>query len=157
MDNKHFEINYKEFDLAELDIERRALYDSALVASEHAYAPYSHFQVGAAVRLKDGKIVTGCNQENAAYPSGLCAERVALFTAGSAYPDVPVVSLAIIAQSGGEIKEKISPCGACRQVILEVEKRSGKPIEILLCGKEKVLVFKDIASLLPFTFTADDL
>ena len=157
MNSKHIEITYHEFDCAELDSVRKSLYDAALAASERAYAPYSHFQVGAAALLGNGEIVTGSNQENAAYPSGLCAERVALFAACAAYPDVPVLRLAIIAQSKGEVKDSKSPCGACRQVILEVEQRSRVPMEILLCGKEKVKVMEGITSLLPFVFTSEDL
>ena len=157
MESKHLEIIYQESDYDELDAERKRLYDAALAASGHAYAPYSHFQVGTAALLKNGEIVMGNNQENAAYPSALCAERVALFAACATYPDIPVLRLAIIAQANGEVKESISPCGACRQVMLEVEQRSKMPMEILICGKKKVKVFKGITSLLPFTFTADDL
>lgn len=141
----------------ELRDEELLLAGAALKAAGQAYAPYSHFHVGAAVLLANGVIVTGSNQENAAYPSGLCAERVALFHAGHQYPDVPVIALAIAAATGGEQVESISPCGACRQVLLETEQRYGKPIKILLCGTEKITMAESAASLLPLCFGAADM
>ena len=102
-------------------------------------------------------IVTGSNQENAAYPSGLCAERVALFHAGHRYPDVPVVALAIAAAANGRQVGSISPCGACRQVLLEAEQRYGKPMKVLLCGTEEVIIAERAESLLPLCFGAKDL
>ena len=119
--------------------------------------PYSKFHVGAAALLEDGTIVTGSNQENAAYPSGLCAERVALFHAGHQYPDMPVVALAIAAATNGRQVESISPCGACRQVLLEAEQRYGKPMKVLLCGTKEVVVAESAESLLPLCFGAKDL
>ena len=151
------QIAYKMLSVSELEESERKLYDAALVASDKAYAPYSEFQVGAAVLLENGIIVTGSNQENAAYPSGLCAERVALFSAGALYPNVPVLALAIIAQSAGEIKEMISPCGACCQVMVESEMRSDNRMRILLCGKEEILIIDSVSSLLPFSFSANQL
>lgn len=141
----------------ELRDEELLLAGAVLKAAGQAYAPYSHFHVGAAVLLANGVIVTGSNQENAAYPSGLCAERVALFHAGHQYPDVPVIALAIAAATGGEQVESISPCGACRQVLLETEQRYGKPIKILLCGTEKITMAESAASLLPLCFGAADM
>ena len=117
METKRIEIRYEEVAYAELDMNAKLLYDAAERASEGAYAPYSHFQVGAAVMLQNGKMVTGCNQENAAYPSGLCAERVTIFAAQANNPGVPIERLAIIARSGGEVEEGITPCGACCQVM----------------------------------------
>ena len=119
--------------------------------------PYSKFHVGAAALLEDGTIITGSNQENAAYPSGLCAERVALFHAGHQYPDMPVVALAIAAATNGRQVESISPCGACRQVLLEAEQRYGKPMKVLLCGTKEVVVAESAESLLPLCFGAKDL
>lgn len=110
-----------------------------------------------AALLEDGTIVTGSNQENAAYPSGLCAERVALFHAGHQYPDMPVVALAIAAATNGRQVESISPCGACRQVLLEAEQRYGKPMKVLLCGTKEVVVAESAESLLPLCFGAKDL
>lgn len=126
--------------------------EQAYIAAERAYAPYSRFYVGAAVLLENGAIVSGNNQENAAYPSGLCAERVALFYAGAQYPNIPVTTLAVIALKGGEIQEHVSPCGSCRQVLLETEQRYQRPIKILLCGREDVLAIEGATSLLPLSF-----
>ena len=137
----------------ELDSMSRHLYQAAQEAAHKAYAPYSHFQVGAALRLSNGQIITGNNQENIAYPSGLCAERTALFYAGAHYPQEAICSLAIIAFAQGKIQPQIAPCGACRQVMVESEQRSGQPMRILLCGEESVYVIHSAQFLLPFTFT----
>lgn len=143
-------------ELAEQD---RQLIEEAKGATTRSYAPYSHFHVGAAARLVDGTIVTGTNQENAAYPSGICAERTALFYAGASYPDKPVVALAIAAYADGEFtRTPISPCGACRQVMLEVENRYNQPMRILLYGTEGVYIIEGGArELLPLTFDASAL
>lgn len=132
------------------------LIDAAKQATKQSYAPYSHFHVGAAALLDDDTIVIGSNQENAAYPSGMCAERTALFYAGSAHPDKAVVALAIAAYSEGQFTAMpISPCGACRQVILEMEQRHSHPIRILLYGAEGIIVIEEgINELLPLTFSA---
>lgn len=157
MEIKQIRIDFKELDYGELSPAQQILCDAARSAASHAYAPYSNFQVGAAVLLNNGAIVTGCNQENAAYPSGLCAERVALFSAGAQYPDEAVTALALAACSGGKMKGAISPCGACCQVLVEAEMRARKPIQILLCGAEQVRVLDSVSSLLPFSFSAADL
>ena len=143
---------YDEFSAAD-----RELIDKAREAAKRCYAPYSRFGVGAAVRLADGTVVTGNNQENAAYPSGLCAERTTLFWANAQYPDVAVDTLAIAARSeSGELARPIPPCGACRQVILEVEKRYSRAIRIILFGtNESYLVEDGIKVLLPLCFDAD--
>ena len=144
----------KVYTYHELSAEERRLTESALEATHRSYAPYSNFHVGAAVLLEDGTIVTGTNQENVAYPSGLCAERTALFYANSQYPDVAIKALAIVgcSQHEGMNHTPISPCGACRQVMTETEKRFGKPIKLLLCGAEEVYVCESASSLLPLSF-----
>lgn len=146
------ETKIRIYPLAELPDEELPLMEAALKATEQSYAPYSKFHVGAAALLENGTIVTGSNQENAAYPSGLCAERVTLFHAGHSYPDVPVVAIAIAAATNGRQVESISPCGACRQVLLETEQRYGKPVKVLLCGTKEVIVAESAESLLPLCF-----
>jgi cytidine deaminase len=137
----------------ELNTEEKNLIDCAKDACSRAYAPYSQFQVGAAVLLANGEIVTGSNQENVAFPSGLCAERTALFYANSQFPEQAVQSLAIAAYTQGDfIDRPISPCGACRQVILETEKRFRSPIRIFLYGKKEIYIVEGIGDLLPLAF-----
>ena len=140
----------------ELSEQDRHLIDAAKRATQSSYAPYSHFQVGAAALLADGCVITGSNQENAAYPSGMCAERTTLFHAGASHPDTPVVALAIAAYTEGAFTKKpIAPCGACRQVMLEIEQRHGHPIRILLYGTEAVYVIEGgVSELLPLMFSA---
>lgn len=123
-------------------------------ATQNSYVPYSKFHVGAAVRLANGVIIKGCNIENAAYPSGLCAERTTLFAAQAQYPDVPVEALAITARSEvTEVTEPVAPCGACRQVMVETEQRSGVPMRVICQGDTgKVFVFEGIETLMPFIF-----
>ncbi len=133
------------------------LVDAAYSATNNSYAPYSHFHVGAAVLLENDVIITGSNQENAAYPSGLCAERVALFSANTQYPDVKVLAIAIAAVTNGKQVEMISPCGGCRQVMLEVEKRFKYPLRVLLCGSQKIYMIENATSLLPISFDGSDL
>ena len=152
------ETRVKVFPVDELEGKYRWLYNLAFAASEKAYAPYSKFHVGAAALLENGQVVTGNNQENAAYPSGLCAERTALFSAGAQYPESPVSTLAIAGvKENGERVDMITPCGACRQVMLETEQRYGKSLEVLLCGKEKAYLLPSAASLLPLCFGKEDL
>lgn len=145
-------------DPEELTEQDRQLVEAAKQATNGSFAPYSKFLVGAAARLQDGTIVTGANQENAAYPSGLCAERTALFAANAQHPDQPVVSLAIAARKGRHyLSQPISPCGACRQVISGVEDRYGIPIRILLYGTLGTYVSQGISPLLPLRFVDDDM
>ena len=145
-------------EMAELSEEDHKLVEAAKEATNGSYAPYSKFHVGAAVRLQDGTIVVGANQENAAFPSGLCAERTALFAAGAQYPDKTVVALAIAARKGRRyLPQPVSPCGACRQVISGVEERFGVPIRILLYSTEGVLVSEGISPLLPLRFVGEDM
>ncbi|MDR1343961.1 MAG: cytidine deaminase [Tannerellaceae bacterium] len=149
-----FETNIKVYTAAELPDEFETLVQSAASATLGAYAPYSKFHVGAAVLLDNGVIVTGNNQENVAYPSGLCAERVALFYAGAAYPGIAVRAIAIAARTGGKPVEMITPCGACRQVLLETEIRGKRPVKVLLCGEMQTYVIESAASLLPLSFSS---
>lgn len=138
----------------ELPLEERHLIESAIEATGRSYAPYSSFCVGAAIRLDNGIEVIGCNQENAAYSSGICAERAALFSAGAQYPNASVSVLAIAARGtdGELLDEPISPCGSCRQVIIESETRAGHPIRILLYGKNYIYVVDGIQKLMPLMF-----
>lgn len=137
----------------ELDTEDRELVECALQATDNAYAEYSHFYVGAAVRLANGRIVIGANQENAAFPSGLCAERTAIFAAQANYPDQPITTLAIAARNdNGLLETPVSPCGACRQVIIGIEDRYQVPIRTLLYGKSGVYCVKSAKDLLPLSF-----
>lgn len=139
----------------ELSEPEHLLVEAAIEATKRSYSPYSHFSVGAALLLENGKTVIGCNQENAAFPAGLCAERTAIFAAGAQYPDVPVTMLAIAARnSKGELTdEPISPCGTCRQVMIETETRFKHPIRILLYGKKCIYVLEGIKQLMPLSFT----
>lgn len=153
MKNK-FEFNYVKFSHAEdLNPEEQNLYKKAKTAAINAYAPYSGFMVGASVLLENGVVITGNNQENAAYPSGMCAERTALFYAGSSYPEIPVKTILITAFSSGKFLDNaVSPCGGCRQVILEIIKRQKKPIRLIMAGESVITILEDASLLLPFPF-----
>jgi len=157
MKETELKISIKSATLEEWPAQYQQLHKEAMAATNTAYAPYSRFNVGAAVLLANGEIVSGSNQENAAYPSGLCAERVALFYAGARYPDVAVKAIAIAAVSEGKVVEGISPCGGCRQVMLEAETRAGSPIQILFCGSSSLKLINSAATLLPFGFDGSDL
>lgn len=148
----------KHTSLEELTQEERQLIEAAREIAGKAYAPYSRFQVGAALLLENGEVVSGSNQENAAYPSGLCAERVALFWAGTHYPDIPIKAMAIAALKNGEPLANIAaPCGACRQVISESTHRNKSPFPLLLAGKNEVLKIANANDLLPLSFGPKDL
>ena len=140
----------------ELEALDKEVVDAAREATSNSYAVYSGFNVGAAVRLASGVIVKGSNQENAAYPSGLCAERTTIFWANSQYPSDAVLVLAIAARTNkGELPVPIPPCGACRQVILETEKRFGNSIRIILYGARECYIVEDgVKALLPLSFDA---
>ena len=148
------EIPYKVYSFGELNEEDRSLVETAREATRKSYAPYSKFHVGAAALLEDGTVVTGTNQENIAFPSGICAERTTLFYANSQYPDIPVKALAIagFSERDGMNHIPLSPCGACRQVMLETENRYAIPMRVLLCGKEEVYIVESARDLLPFAF-----
>jgi cytidine deaminase len=128
-------------------------------ACDSAYAPYSNFHVGASVRLANDLVFKGNNQENAAYPSGICAERVAVFSASALHPGVPIRSIAVVARTEVfNLSVPVTPCGACRQVIAEYEMLSGQPIRILLQGNsEKIWIIDGIANLLPLMFHGGEL
>lgn len=139
--------------IGELSKADAELVGQARKAALRAYAPYSKFFVGAAIKLSNGEIITGANQENAAFPSGTCAERSAIYYAHAQYPDAKVEAIAITAWQDGEYVEKpCAPCGACRQAILEYETLAGQPIRVLLAGSEEVYIIDGIASLLPLCF-----
>ena len=154
----HFEITeYSSSD--ELQKEESNLLFEAHQAVESSYAPYSKFHVGAAVLLEDGTIVKGSNQENAAYPSGLCAERVALFAASAQYPNIAVTAIAITVHSEkNKIEEPLPPCGACRQVMSEYEYKGGHDMKVILQGETgNIQIINRADSLLPLTFNPDHL
>ena len=147
-------IDYLEFSSpSELSAEDQELITAAHEARKGSYSPYSNFQVGAALRLANGLIVKGANQENAAYPSGLCAERTAMFWASANYPDVAFDSLAISAADHGVLCElPASPCGSCRQVMAEYEKKYGRPLKVILVGAKRIRKFSKVEDLLPIIF-----
>lgn len=156
MKELNIQIDIRIYAYEELNLDDRNLVDAACNATHNSYAPYSHFSVGAAARLANGCIISGSNQENAAYPSGLCAERTTLFYANSQYPDQPVETLAIAARNekGEFLSSPIPPCGACRQVMLETETRFKCPMRILLYGTQGVYELKNVSQLLPLSFSA---
>ena len=154
---KELEIRPKiwEAQMDELTADERSLIELAIEGTNRSYSPYSHFRVGAALKLQNGVTIIGCNQENAAFPSGICAERSAIFAAGAQYPDQPVVMLAIAARNeeGVFTEHPVSPCGPCRQVLIETETRFHHPVRILLYGQRCVYVVDSIKQLMPLSFT----
>ena len=154
MTNKEIKIAYQEFQsLDELEAKDKELAQAAVEATELAYAPYSKFNVGAAVLFEDGVIIKGSNQENAAYPSGLCAERTALFYASASRPDKAMTAIAIAAAQNGNLCETpATPCGACRQVMAQYQLKSGLPMMVLLVGAHKIWKFEKVDDLLPLIF-----
>ena len=159
MKEREIRVLYKEYhDSNELPDADRILAEEAVVAASGAYAPYSHFMVGAAILLDDGTIVRGANVENAAFPSGSCAEKTALSCSVSNYSGKRPLAIAIAALSGGRLtREPVPPCGNCRQMLVEEEQRHGMPIKVILAGSEKVLVTDSAESLLPLRFTKSNL
>lgn len=138
----------------ELDCRRRHLVDLARKATGRSYAPYSRFRVGAAIELDNGEIVTGSNQENAAYPSGTCAERTAAFYAHATYPDAKfkAIAVAAISTDGNEIADPVAPCGACRQALLEYETLAQHDVEVILIGSKTIYILPSVKSTLPLAF-----
>lgn len=151
-------IVYEYLSIDELSGNDQNLLQEARRITALAYAPYSGFHVGAAVLLENGTIVTGNNQENSAYPSGLCAERVALFYANANYPEASVKAIAISAAKNGIlVNEPVKPCGSCRQALAEAEVRFETPIRIILDGQDSIMVLNGVESLLPLSFSKKDL
>jgi cytidine deaminase len=158
MKERSIQINYIEYQgLSMLTPSDQKFILRAREAAQGGYAPYSGYRVGAAVLLDQDVVVTGNNQENAAYPSGMCAERTALYYAASQHPDKAVEALAVsVLDRQGQLA-MAKPCGACRQVIGESEDRGGHPVRILLDGPDTIILFTGIKGLLPLRFTRDDL
>ena len=158
---KQFEIKstIKEYySLSELSIDDQELIAKAHSAANDAYAPYSKFYVGAAIRLENGEICLGNNQENAAYPSGICAERVAVFSASATHPNMKVIKIAVVAHSNEiNINKPISPCGACRQVLAEYESKSGNIVLLLMGETGNIYEISSVKDILPLMFTSGDL
>ena len=158
MAQKRLTIDYQEYaSMAEMEEADRSLLERAVKATEGSYAPYSKYNVGAAVLLSDGTVVTGANQENAAFPSGLCAERTALFAAHAQYPHLAVRAIAITACRGGRMLPEPAwpwawPCGACRQVLAESQKRAEAPVRVIVGGLSRIVVFSCVEDILPFIF-----
>ena len=154
MKEKKIELSFISAQLSELSEKEQQLVDNAKSALKTAYAPYSGFLVGASVLLENGKIINGSNQENVAYPSGLCAERVAFFYAGAKHPDVKVKTIAVsVLSKNFEVTDVISPCGACRQVMAEYEEKQEEAIKVILHSPtDDVLIANRVEDLLPFMF-----
>ena len=159
MIEKKITTTFYQTDFSSLNSEEKDLVNRAKNSLEAAYAPYSGFLVGATVLLENGEIISGNNQENVAYPSGLCAERVAIFYAGARFPNVKIKTIAITAVSKKfEIKDVISPCGACRQAIAEYEVKQENNIRILLHHPDdSILIVNSVSDLLPFMFKSKEL
>jgi len=154
MTEKKLVINYKQYNsIAELDQKDQELFSKAVEATKGSYAPYSNFNVGAAVRMSNGAVVKGANQENAAYPSGLCAERTAIFSAHANFPNEIIEAIALTGAKNGSLMPSITyPCGACRQVMSESQTRAGRPIRIIIGSANKILVYDSVEDILPFQF-----
>ena len=153
-ENKSIQINYNKYSLSrEMNEADQALIQKAIEFSKTAYAPYSKFKVGSAVLLENGNMIAGSNQENAAYPSGLCAERVTLFSASANFPNLKMLAIAIYTDSETTAKKQISPCGSCRQVMSEYEVKQGDNLRVLLVNSSKeVWEFNSSSDLLPLAF-----
>ena len=151
---KDINISYLEYSrIEEMNAEDRELAAEAIEAMGGAYAPYSHFHVGAAVRMSNGQIVRGANQENAAFPSGLCAERTAMFSASAKYPDKDMRSIAIAGGVYGRLgREPVTPCGACRQVMAQYQTKAGKPMSVIMIGADRIWKFEKVDDILPLIF-----
>ena len=154
MQEKKIELSFTLAHLSELSAEEQQLVSNAKSALKTAYAPYSGFSVGASVLLENGEVINGSNQENVAYPSGLCAERVALFYAGAKYPNIKINTIAVsVLSKNFEVTDVISPCGACRQVMAEYEDKQDKAIKVILHSPtDEVLIANTVEDLLPFMF-----
>ena len=154
MQNKQLNISYQVYQsMDELPAEWLSLLQKAVEATKRSYAPFSDFKVGAAILLDNGEVVCGSNQENAAYPSGLCAERTACFYAGSTWPGARMLAIAIAACQGGKLTATPTyPCGACRQALVQYESEGGVPMRVIVGSAGRVEVFDSVRDLLPFVF-----
>nr|NQU92585.1 cytidine deaminase [Bacteroidota bacterium] len=155
-----YNFEFEEYEsLDQISDADRQLIHKAIDSADKAYAPYSKYFVGVALSLDDGRVVTANNQENAAYPSGLCAERIAVFYANSNFPDTKIETIAITAKAENfDISEPVTPCGACRQVMAEAENRQQESIRVIMMGeKGKIYISESIANLLPLMFHAEGL
>ena len=154
MKDRHLSIDYIEYSsVSEMEPLDQELVQAAIEAQKGSYSPYSQFQVGAALRLENGLIIKGANQENVAYPSGLCAERTAMFAAGATYPGVPMTTLAIVGGFGFTLSETpCTPCGGCRQVMAEYQTAGKRPLSVIMFGTEKTWKFEKVDDILPFIF-----
>ena len=159
MKKKEINLKFSQGILSEIDQCDQELVNNAIASLKDAYAPYSGFQVGASILLENGEIINGSNQENVAYPSGLCAERVAIFYASSNYPNIRIIKMAISVQDVDfNINDVISPCGACRQVMAEYEENQNHPIQIILHSPNNdILIVDRVQDLLPFMFKSPHL
>ncbi len=154
MIERKLNIRYQEYSSKEeMEPADQELVDAALKAQKGSYSPYSHFQVGAALRLEDGSIIQGANQENVAFPSGLCAERVAMFAASANHPGLAFDTLAVAGADHGILCESpATPCGACRQVMAEYQTKGGRPLKIILIGARRIYKFARVDDILPLIF-----
>lgn len=154
MNEKEIRINFVEYSsLEEMGPEDRELAAEAIAAMCNAYAPYSHFHVGAAVRMSNGQIVRGSNQENAAFPSSLCAERTAMFAAAAKYPDKDMRSIAVAGGVYGKLaNQPVTPCGACRQVMAQYQTKAGKAMSVIMIGASRIWKFEKVDDILPLIF-----
>lgn len=154
MESKQITIDYRSCNPDELTPEEQQLIEKAKEATYTSYAPYSHFNVGAALLLDGGIIVQGSNQENAAFSAGTCAERCAMFYANAQHPDAPIRAIAIAARGtdGAFTNAPISPCGVCRQALIEAQTRAKAPIRVYLFGQRETLLINSISDLLPYQF-----
>lgn len=154
MSHQQICISYEVLTVEELSPSDRKLVEKARRATETSYSPYSHFHVGAAVEMEDGTIFCGSNQENAAFSVTTCAERTALSYAHAEKPETAVAAIAIAARNtdGAFTQSPISPCGVCRQALMEAQTRAKKPVRVLLCGRDEIIICRSVNDLLPFAF-----
>lgn len=158
MKNMEIVAQIKVYNFDECEVQKKSLIEAARKATQTAYVPYSAYHVGAAVLLDNGEVVVGSNQENAAYTNGLCAERTALFYANATYPQASVKMIAIAAYTNGDFsKDVCTPCGSCRQVLVEVENRYDTPITVIMTGKDTVYEIDSIKRIMPLSFGKENL